>query len=264
VVATKGLFIKKKRYAAMVYDKEGKRKDKGDSPGEMKAMGLDLRRSDTPDYMQKFLEKILIMVLTNHDQSDVLKEIMDFRIEFRAKNPWDKGTPKRVNNLTAHTSAYQKTGKCKVGHALAAINWNKLRKAFSDQHSMEITDGMKTIVCKLKPNNMNMDSIAYPIDEKRLPSWFKELQFDNELMEYTIIDKKLKNLLGVLKWNLQSAELRNNFADLFEEYDSDDDDLLDSDFMDDDEEESAKPAKAKKPVKVITNTIQTNFDSLFE
>jgi intein/homing endonuclease len=216
VVASKGLFITKKRYAALVFDKEGKRKDKGDSQGEMKAMGLDLKRADTPDYMQKFLEEVLLMVLTNQEESEIKEKIMKFRLDFRTKPAWEKGTPKRVNNLTEHTRVFQKTGKCGVGHALAAINWNRLRTAHGDQHSMEITDGMKAIVCKLKPNNMNMTSVAYPIDEKRLPSWFKELPFDNDLMEKTIIDKKMDNLLGVLKWELQSTELRNNFADLFE------------------------------------------------
>jgi hypothetical protein len=216
IVASKGLFITKKRYAVLVFDKEGKRKDKDGGVGEMKAMGLDLKRADTPDYMQKFLEEVLLMVLTNQEESEIKEKIMKFRLDFRTKPAWEKGTPKRVNNLTEHTSVFQKTGKCGVGHALAAINWNRLRTAHGDQHSMEITDGMKAIVCKLKPNNMNMTSVAYPIDEKRLPSWFKELSFDNDLMEKTIIDKKMDNLLGVLKWELQSTELRNNFADLFE------------------------------------------------
>ena len=99
---------------------------------------------------------------------------------------------------------------------MAAINWNKLRKAHSDSYSLSITDGMKVIVCKLKSNNMNMTSIAYPIDEQRLPHWFKELPFDNGAMEETIIDNKLDNLIGVLDWDLQSTQLKNNFNDLFE------------------------------------------------
>ena len=216
VVASKGLFITKKRYAVLIYDKEGKRKDKDGSPGEIKAMGLDLKRADTPDYMQKFLQEILLMVLTNQQQSDIMDKIIEFRSAFKERPAWEKGTPKRVNNLTHHTATYEKTGKCGVGHAMAAINWNKLRKAHSDSYSLSITDGMKVIVCKLKSNNMNMTSIAYPIDEQRLPHWFKELPFDNGAMEETIIDNKLDNLIGVLDWDLQSTQLKNNFNDLFE------------------------------------------------
>ena len=46
IVGVKGLFITKKRYAVLVYDKEGKRKDINGKTGEIKAMGLDLRRSE--------------------------------------------------------------------------------------------------------------------------------------------------------------------------------------------------------------------------
>ena len=48
LVAEKGLFIKKKRYAVLIYDLEGNRLDKDGKPGKVKAMGLDLKRSDTP------------------------------------------------------------------------------------------------------------------------------------------------------------------------------------------------------------------------
>src|SRR5690606_7293438 len=59
IVASTGLFIKKKRYAAMVYDKEGIRQDVKGKPGKLKAMGLDLRRSDTPKFIQNFLKDLL-------------------------------------------------------------------------------------------------------------------------------------------------------------------------------------------------------------
>ena len=80
---------------------------------------------------------------------------------------------------------------------------------------MEITDGQKVIVCKLKPNPLKMTSVAYPFDEPHIPSWFKELPFDNELMEEAIIDKKVSNLIGVLKWDLSSTREDSTFNDLF-------------------------------------------------
>jgi len=215
VVAESGLFITKKRYAILVYDNEGHREDEGGKPGKIKAMGLDLKRSDTPAYMQDFLSEILLMVLTKHGEQAVIDRIKEFREEFRQKPAWEKGTPKRVNNLTNHTKVFKKTGKCSIGHAMAAINWNRSRDMYSDQYSMEIADGMKTIVCKLKKNPMNMTSIAYPIDELRIPEWFKELPFDVELMEDTIISNKVDNLLGVLNWDLSKAKASNTFDDLF-------------------------------------------------
>ena len=65
IVAKSGLYITKKRYAALVVDNEGFRTDQDGKPGKVKAMGLDLRRSDTPVFMQEFLKELLEMVLTD-------------------------------------------------------------------------------------------------------------------------------------------------------------------------------------------------------
>jgi hypothetical protein len=63
---------------------------------------------------------------------------------------------------------------------------------------------------------MGFTSVAYPVDELRLPQWFKELPFDDADMESTIIDAKLGNLIGVLDWDLAGTEQTNTFAKLFE------------------------------------------------
>jgi DNA polymerase elongation subunit (family B) len=215
VVASKGLFITKKRYAVLIYDKEGKRKDKDGELGEIKAMGLDLKRADTPEFMQRFLETILLMVLNGQDKQDVIDAINDFRTKFKERPGWEKGTPKRVNNLTKHTEVFEKTGKCGVGHAMAAINWNRFKKAHGDQASLDITDGMKVIVCKLKSNPMGITSIAHPIDEMRLPEWFKDMPFDHGAMEETIINNKVENLIGVLDWDIRASDQTNTFESLF-------------------------------------------------
>jgi len=103
-----------------------------------------------------------------------------------------------------------------VGHALAAINWNYLRRLHGDNYSMKMIDGMKVVVCKLKPNPMGMTSIAYPTDELRLPTWFKELSFDDEAMEKTLVDEKIENLLGVLNWDLRAnTDTKSTFDSLF-------------------------------------------------
>jgi len=48
--------------------------------------------------------------------------------------------------------------------------------------------------------------LLYPTDELRIPEWFKELPFDSEAMEETIIDNKLDNLIGVLDYDLESTK----------------------------------------------------------
>jgi DNA polymerase elongation subunit (family B) len=218
VVASKGLFITKKRYAVMIIDKEGKRVDTDGKPGKVKAMGLDLKRSDTPVVIQNFLSDILHDVLTGAGKDQVVEKIREFKYAFKERPGWEKGSPKRVNNLTMYGKKEEREGKANMpGHVRAALNWNNLRKMNGDNYSLQIVDGMKTIVCKLKSNALGWTSIGYPTDELQLPSWFKELPFDDAEMEATVIDGKVDNLLGVLDWDLASAtNTDNTFQTLFE------------------------------------------------
>jgi len=216
IVAIKGLFITKKRYAVLYYDKEGKRQDVDGKPGKIKAMGLDLKRSDTPEFMQKFLEEILTKVLNGAGEEEILDRIGEFRTEFKARPGWEKGSPKRANNITDYQAKEVKQGKANMpGHVRASINWNTLKRMNGDKYSQQIVDGMKVIVCKMKENPLGFTSVAYPVDELRLPKWFQELPFDHAEMEATIINNKLENLIGVLEWDLNSTTQTNTFSSLF-------------------------------------------------
>ncbi len=217
IVGSKSLFITKKRYAVLYYDKEGKRTDVEGKAGKIKAMGLDLKRSDTPEFIQNFLSDVLEMVLTGKSEKEVLDFITKFRTEFKSRPGWEKGSPRRANNITEYEEKEKKQGKANMpGHVRASINWNTLKRMHSDKYSMNITDGAKVIVCKLKDNPLGYTSVAYPVDELRLPQWFKDLPFDHAEMEATIIDNKLENLIGVLKWDIASTEEKNTFNKLFE------------------------------------------------
>jgi len=217
ITATKGLYIKKKRYAALIYDLEGFRLDKDGKPGKVKAMGLDLKRSDTPKVVQDFLSDILLDVLTGATKEQIYDKVREFKYAFQERPAWEKGTPKRVNNLTKYTKAEEREGKANMpGHVRAAMNWNNLRRMHGDNYSQQIVDGMKTIVCKLKDNPLGFTSVGYPTDETHLPQWFKDLPFDDGLMESTIVDQKVDNLLGVLEWNIGAhTDIKTTFDSLF-------------------------------------------------
>ena len=217
IVAQSGLYITKKRYAALVIDNEGFRTDVDGKPGKVKAMGLDLRRSDTPVFMQKFLSELLLMVLTDKPEKEVLERITQFRKDFQEMPGWEKGSPKRANKIGHYQRLEQKQGKANMpGHVRASINWNTLKRMNGDKYSQEIVDGMKVIVCKLKQNPLGYTSVAYPTDELRLPEWFKELPFDDAAMAETIIDNKLDNLIGVLNYDLEDTKQHTTFNSLFD------------------------------------------------
>ena len=217
LVASKGLFIKKKRYAVLIYDLEGHRLDTHGKPGKVKAMGLDLKRSDTPKVVQDFLSELLHAVLTGAAREEIYDRVREFKIAFQDRPAWEKGTPKRVNNLTKYGKEEERLGRANMpGHVRAALNWNNLRRMHGDQYSMSIVDGMKTIVCKLKDNPLGFTSVGYPTDESHIPQWFKDLPFDDSLMEATIVDQKVENLLGVLDWDIPSyTDIKTTFDSLF-------------------------------------------------
>ena len=217
LVAEKSLFIKKKRYALLIYDLEGNRLDTHGKPGKVKAMGLDLKRSDTPKVVQDFLSELLLSVLTGGQKTEIYDRVREFKIAFQERPAWEKGTPKRVNNLTKYTAAEVKAGRAPMpGHVRAAMNWNNLKRMHGDNYSMAIVDGMKTVVCKLKDNPLGLTSVGYPTDESHIPSWFKELPFDQDLMEAGIVDQKVENLLGVLDWDIgNNTDTKTTFDDLF-------------------------------------------------
>jgi DNA polymerase elongation subunit (family B) len=220
LIGDRTIFITKKRYAINIFDKEGKRKDKDGKLGDIKAMGLDLKRADTPKYVQEFLMNILSMVIQQgKGRDEVIEAIKGFKRILSAQDSWTKGSPKSVNKLTYYEELEKKspTGRANMpGHVRGALNYNYLRRVNSDNYSMKIVDGMKVIVCKLKPNPLNFTSIAYPTDELRLPQWFCELPFDDSEMERTLVDEKIENLLGVLGWDLRSnTDTNSTFDDLF-------------------------------------------------
>ena len=220
LIGDRAIFMVKKRYAINIFDKEGKRKDKDGQLGDIKAMGLDLKRADTPKYVQEFLMNVLQMVLQQgKGREEVIETIKDFKRILTAQDSWTKGSPKGVNKLTYYGDLESKavTGRANMpGHVRAALNYNYLRRVNGDQYSQQIIDGMKVIVCKLKSNALGFTSIAYPVDELRLPQWFCELPFDDQAMEQTLVDEKIDNLLGVLEWDIRSnTDTNSTFNDLF-------------------------------------------------
>ena len=235
VVGRAGLFITKKRYAIKCLDIEGWQPE----GGKLKIMGMDVKRSDTPEFVQDFLEGILDDALSGVPEQEVIGKIREFKQYFRDLPPWQKGMPKRVNKLTTYTEKYRKlkglnddsplvrhkklAGLPKVkennmipGHVTASIHWNMLQKMNSDNYSMKITDGMKVIVCRLKTNALGYSNIAYPTDEMQLPEWFKELPFDEDSMEESVLTKKIKNVLGAMGWDLTVANHNASVDEFFD------------------------------------------------
>lgn len=204
VVASRGLICGKKRYALMVFDKDGWRVDTHGKPGKIKIMGIQVSRSDTPAIVRNLLKKMLESVLTDGSKEKLIDILRDFgHNEWDKLKPWEKGTPRTCNKLKQYTEEYFKSGKCSVGQVMASINWNNMIDMNNDKRTPKILDGNKVIVCKLKKNNpFGMTSIAYPNDLTRFPKWFKQLPFSEQDMEDSVIDKTIDTVFGCIDWKL--------------------------------------------------------------
>ena len=91
IVATKGLYITKKRYAAMIYDQEGFRLDTEGKPRKVKAMGLD-PNVVISKVMQDFMSDLLHDVLTGSGREEIIEKIKEFKITSHERSGWEKGT----------------------------------------------------------------------------------------------------------------------------------------------------------------------------
>lgn len=216
VVASRGLICGKKRYALMVFDKDGWRVDGHGNPGKIKIMGIQVSRSDCPKIIRDLLKKMLESILTEGSKEKLIEILKDFgENKWKLLKPWEKGSPKACNKLAYYTQQYNETKKCSVGQVMAAINWNRLIDIYNDGKSPKILDGNKVIVCKLKPNNQfNMSSVAYPLDINVLPEWFKKLPFDEQSMKDSVVDQTIDTVFGVLGWKLTLESAMNEIDDL--------------------------------------------------
>lgn len=222
IVGRKALFKdKKKRYAIHILDQDGFSPKQGK---ELKVMGMETRRSDTPHFIQEFLTDCLRkVVIEDIEYDDMLNHVEKFREEFRKMDPWRQGSPGRVKNLTKLTSQYQKWEKrIAKGESLdaprithinvkAAYTTNKLMDLNNEKRWDKIRDGDKVEVIYLKPNNDLMECVAIKTGETYVPEWFKKLPFDSAKMEDKLIDKKIENVIGmIMNWHLASVSNYSN------------------------------------------------------
>lgn len=227
VVARRGLFKdKKKRYALHVINNEGKKVDK------LKVMGMEIKRSDTPHFIQEFLNNCVRAVVRDFKSyNEVYEMVEDFRKNvFYKQNPWEIGIPCRVSNITSNTKKldeYERSirnGILGVKKPLvhfsvkAAWNTNRLIEEHNEHNLDLIRDGDKIAVLHLKPNEFGMETVAKPVDSTYIPEWFKNLPFDQRVQEQKLIDKKLENVIGsIMDWDF--TPVTDHRQAIFEETD---------------------------------------------
>ena len=209
VVAERGLFQAKKKYVLRCLNIEGV-----DYPdGKFKTMGSEIKKSDTPKIIQKFLADVVDMVLRGRNEKDIEEFVLSERKRLMTReNIIAMGVAKAVNKFEQYCTEWElleKTGRGKVnlpGHVRAALNYNNIVKMIDSSDPL-IKSGDKVRIFYLKQNDHNFKSIAIPNDISGLPAWFDDhFEIDADLTQEKMIDAKLNGIYAALSWQVPTVQ----------------------------------------------------------
>jgi DNA polymerase elongation subunit (family B) len=163
-IISKMIIIKKKKYAVLTLDNEGKIY----KTPKMNITGIETVKSDTPKYCQKHLDTMLYNILDKGDRVACTKELKKIYDGFMEANIDEIAKPKSVNGYTKyaeHIDYYKRYGvRYKSGcpqQVKAAINYNYIINKYG-LSLQPIGNGGKVKFVKIKTNNeMRADVIGF-------------------------------------------------------------------------------------------------------
>jgi DNA polymerase elongation subunit (family B) len=217
VVADRGIFQAKKKYVLRVANLDGKDIAPDDKKA-LKVMGGEIKKSDTPKVIQKFLKDVTLKILDGADYPTIETFVNDSRRKLKVSDELLLlGVSKSVNKLEMYQEDYNKfeaAGIKKVrlpGHVRAAINYNTHLEKVNDKINKPIKSGDKIKVFYVKANDFGYGSIAVPGDIENLPSWFlKDLEVDMKKTEGKLIDLKLESIFDPIGWEVPTLQSAKN------------------------------------------------------
>jgi len=186
IIAKTALFVKKKKYAYWLLDKEGVPKN------DIKVTGLEIVRSESAEAIRPRLKNVMEMIMKQKLDDDIGKTIRKYKKELNKLTPEELAANIGVNGI----KKYLGTGTPKKGtpwHVKGVYNYRLLLKELGIQDKYEdIHEGLKAKVVYVKKNPFNIDTITF----HEWPIEFNELvQFDAETMIDKFFIKKVRLLL---------------------------------------------------------------------
>lgn len=200
VVADRGLWSAKKKYALHVYSSEGVRYEKP----EIKIKGLTIVQSSTPGVVRKYLKKSVELLLTS-TEDELRKYFHQVEEEFM-KQPVEKiAFPRSANNLAHYSSKQNIYGQKTPIAVRASLLYNHYLKEYNLTTKYEaIREGNKIKWLYLRePNIIGEDVIGF---QTVLPEEFKLHKYvDYNLMFEKTYLKPLNDLLQHTDISLKDA-----------------------------------------------------------
>jgi DNA polymerase elongation subunit (family B) len=197
-IASRGIWVAKKRYILHVHDNEGVRYAKP----KIKIMGIEAVKSSTPGVCRGEFKRMFEVILTG-DKAKTQTEIELFRQTFIKLLPEEVAFPRGISNVTGYRSKefiYQKGTPI---HVRGSLLYNHHLKLLGlDKRNTLIRNGDKIKFVYLKiPNQIRENVISFP---DRLPAELGlhryidyDLQFEKSFLE------PLKIILDSIGWQTE-------------------------------------------------------------
>jgi DNA polymerase elongation subunit (family B) len=208
VIADRGIWIAKKRYALNVHNAEGVAYD----PPKLKVLGMEIVRSSTPAPVRKALKEAVSIALTK-DEETIKKYVSDLEKEWNKLQAEDIAFPRSVNGLKEYADPNSIFRKGTPIHVRGALIYNHLIKSKGlDKKYQYIQEGDKIKFLYLRePNTLGTHVISFLGD---LPPEFNIHSYiDYEKMFEKSFLEPLNSLLSCIGWQLkEQATLEGLFG----------------------------------------------------
>jgi len=211
VIAERGVWTAKKRYALNVWDSEGVRYQEP----KLKIMGIETTRSSTPAIVREKLKKAIRLILTT-DENSIQEFIKKFKSEFFCQEPEDIAFPRSVSNLEKYTSSseiYKKGTPIAVKGSLIYNFFIDRKNLDSKYEKIQEGDKIKFIYLK-EPNPIGGGRgdkvISFPTKLPKELDLHRFIDYDKQF-NTSFLDP-LKNILNVVSWK---SEREASLEDLF-------------------------------------------------
>jgi len=158
VIADRGIWVAKKRYALNVYNNEGVQY----AEPKLKVMGLEIVRSSTPEPIRDALREAVKLALTK-TELHLQKYVSDFEKKFREFKPEEIAFPRGVNGVEKYTDRASIYKQGTPMHVRGSLLYNYyLRQMKLDKKYELIREGDKIKFLYLRePNTIGENCIAF-------------------------------------------------------------------------------------------------------
>jgi DNA polymerase elongation subunit (family B) len=207
VIADRGFWTAKKRYALNVWDSEGVRYEKP----KLKIKGIETQRSSTPEIARNALKKCIEIIL-NENESKLQDFVADFKKKFFDSSPEVVAKPTSCNGLKKYSDPNRIFKDKTPAHVKGALIFNFIVEERGLAHRYpKLMEGEKVKFVYMKtPNPLGIEGISFTGFLPEELDLHKYIDY-NKLYELNFLSP-LSAIVSLLGW---STERKNDLETLF-------------------------------------------------